>query len=779
MNLFDNVTRFRRSLVAFTRNASSRRPLSPGSADYLVPALTAALLLTSVEVGRAAPQAPCETSQVSLNTGYDHENGGGVLTIDAVDPRWIVVSDPFSTTQEPRPATVITPSTAWKPAQPQSMWISGYPDSAQNQNGTYIFETVFCLKTGIDFNDPNARLDIAMRADDACTAYLNGGLTPFHVGQVFNSATVTTSSYPLGAIGAVVGQNTLSIRVANINSVAMGLNLVATLFAEPNNTAETPACCSAYAALQGYKFDDLNGNGVQDTGEPLLSGWQINLSSSNGVNLTTTTDSAGYYSFVYLPPAVYTLTETLQSGWIQTYPASGSHVVTTTGIQGVNGLAFGNRFVGPCATDQVTLNTGYDRVNSALLATGTIDPSWLIVADPIGGTTEPRPASVIASHVGWQPAIAQTQWISGYPTTSQPVNGAYIFETYFCLGAGFDNINNLAQLSIGMRADDACRAFLNGNTVPFHTGQAFGAGVVTVTSYVLANIGGVLGTNTLRIQVDNISGVAMGLDVVSMVTAPSFTALKPDCCSNAGALQGIKFHDLNSNGVRDIGEPTLTGWPILLSGSNGLLVPTVTDSQGFYSFVGLDPATYTLTETMQSGWTQTAPLSGSHVVALSGIQGVNNLDFGNVFSGPPPPAVYCTAGTTTNGCNASISGTGVASATAGSGFTINVANVEGGQNGILFYGLASASSSWGSGSSSFLCVKSPLERMGVQSTSGTHGACDGSMSIDWNTYYAVNPLAIGHPYAPGLTIYAQAWFRDPPAPKTTSLSNGLSFNVNP
>jgi hypothetical protein len=140
---------------------------------------------------------------------------------------------------------------------------------------------------------------------------------------------------------------------------------------------------------------------------------------------------------------------------------------------------------------------------------------------------------------------------------------------------------------------------------------------------------------------------------------------------------------------------------------------------------------------------------------------------------------YCTSGTTTNGCVGVITGTGTPDANAGSGFTLTVSPIEGGQTGIIFYGLASASSPWGGASSSFLCVKAPLERTGVQGTGGTPLQCDGSMSIDWNFYIANTLGAVGTPFVGGEVVFAQGWFRDPPAPKTTSLSNGLSFTVCP
>src|SRR5882672_7274447 len=73
-----------------------------------------------------------------------------------------------------------------------------------------------------------------------------------------------------------------------------------------------------------------------------------------------------------------------------------------------------------------------------------------------------------------------------------------------------------------------------------------------------------------------------------------------------------------------------------------------------------------------------------------------------------PPVNYCTAGTTTNGCNAHISASGIPSASAGSGFDVLVSNVEGQRSGLIFYGTSGESATaWGAGSS-FLCVKAPI-----------------------------------------------------------------------
>jgi Tol biopolymer transport system component len=148
--------------------------------------------------------------------------------------------------------------------------------------------------------------------------------------------------------------------------------------------------------------------------------------------------------------------------------------------------------------------------------------------------------------------------------------------------------------------------------------------------------------------------------------------------------------------------------------------------------------------------------------------------------GNDAPAAYCTAGTTSLGCVAAISASGLPSASATSGFTLNVANLDGQRSGLVFYGVTGAVEfPWAPGSSSFLCVKSPTQRLPLQSTGGTVGSCDGSLAVDFLAFLAANPGSLGQPFSSGDAVYAQAWFRDPPSPKSTSLSAGLVFTLQP
>jgi hypothetical protein len=146
-------------------------------------------------------------------------------------------------------------------------------------------------------------------------------------------------------------------------------------------------------------------------------------------------------------------------------------------------------------------------------------------------------------------------------------------------------------------------------------------------------------------------------------------------------------------------------------------------------------------------------------------------------SGGPPPTVYCTAGTSTNGCVPAISASGNPDPTHTQPCVVDILGLEGQKSGIVFYGItAPAALPWcSSGSSSFLCVKAPTQRTAVQSTGGTAGSCNGSMTLNWNAFAIANPGALGQPWVTGSKAYVQGWYRDPPACKTTNLSDAVEL----
>ncbi|MFA6373740.1 MAG: SdrD B-like domain-containing protein, partial [Methanothrix sp.] len=74
-------------------------------------------------------------------------------------------------------------------------------------------------------------------------------------------------------------------------------------------------------SFSGVKFEDSNGNGARDSGEPGLEGWTIKLMKEGNEIASTETAADGTYSFADVAPGSYTVEETDQTGWIQTSPA--------------------------------------------------------------------------------------------------------------------------------------------------------------------------------------------------------------------------------------------------------------------------------------------------------------------------------------------------------------------------------------------------------------------------------------------------------------------------
>ncbi len=141
---------------------------------------------------------------------------------------------------------------------------------------------------------------------------------------------------------------------------------------------------------------------------------------------------------------------------------------------------------------------------------------------------------------------------------------------------------------------------------------------------------------------------------------------------------------------------------------------------------------------------------------------------------------YCTAGTTTNGCVPSMSSTGTPSIGAGAGFEVRATGIEGQKQALLFYGISGPNNApWTPNSSSRLCVRTPVQRMPSAGTGGAANACNGAIALDFLGFLSANSNALGQPFAAGMVVNMQAWFRDPPAPGTTNLSNALQFTFCP
>jgi hypothetical protein len=379
--------------------------------------------------------------------------------------------------------------------------------------------------------------------------------------------------------------------------------------------------------------------------------------------------------------------------------------------------------------------------------------------------------------VGWialaaAPALAQTP----YPDLLY-----YKFDE-----GGGAQTGNLAAPGVG-----ANPAAVNGFTLAPTGGQfggaLLGAGGTGSTHFV--DTGWILALN-------GSFSISFWLDLTAIATVNPFMYALGDSQTSLRCF---------TNGASGAGNITLrsTAWStgVIVPGGGSTAAPhhiafvydaTLSELRGYLdgvrvSTVPVAPATYTGMSNFKVGvWgTATSLLAGAELDEFRFYSSaLSDAEIGATWNisltpGPTVPTVYCTSSTTTNNCVPSIGGTGTPSASAASGFVIDIAAVEGQKQGLIFYGLDNSGftpSPWGTG---FFCVKPPVQRTLLQSSGGTANACDGALTLDWNAFRAANPGSLGQPFNVGQRVFTQAWFRDPPSTKTTAFSDALEFTVGP
>ncbi len=159
-------------------------------------------------------------------------------------------------------------------------------------------------------------------------------------------------------------------------------------------------------SISGTKFNDLNGNGTRQSGEPGLANWTITMTNDTGVMITQTTALDGSYNFTNLTDGNYTVGEVIQPGWIQTAPA-----VSKTGS----------------ATYKVQISGGNDVVNKDFgnFKLGTVEGQKFEDLNA-NGVRDPNESGL----VGWNITINGTDLITGTTvtqTTTTDANGNYNF----------------------------------------------------------------------------------------------------------------------------------------------------------------------------------------------------------------------------------------------------------------------------------------------------------------------------------------------------------------
>jgi hypothetical protein len=126
----------------------------------------------------------------------------------------------------------------------------------------------------------------------------------------------------------------------------------------PGRIVHKPVPTPRYS-LTIVKFNDLNHNGVQDAGEPVLPNWAFTV-RGGAINGTYITNANGMIVVSNLAAGSYVASEVMQADWQASTPSTQVATITNANIS----LAFGNYHVIP-ASDQVRVRViKYNDVNS-------------------------------------------------------------------------------------------------------------------------------------------------------------------------------------------------------------------------------------------------------------------------------------------------------------------------------------------------------------------------------------------------------------------------------
>lgn len=246
----------------------------------------------------------------------------------------------------------------------QPDWVQTFPDPATGTGGTHIvFIQGGQSRDNIDFgNHSSPRLPglFGSKFYDRNNNGIWGSQEPGLQGWVIeltDGTTVWTTTTGIGGhyffTGLVTGTYTLTevAQAGFTQTVPISPSHYVVNFVPTQSIMDLDfGNYAPYVEIHGHKFNDLDGDGIQDAGELGLPNWTINA-QGNGLHFTQLTDANGDYAFIGLPPGEYTVYESqpapMWNGqymvqWTQTTPAGGTYTPTLTPGQVLTGTTFGN-----------------------------------------------------------------------------------------------------------------------------------------------------------------------------------------------------------------------------------------------------------------------------------------------------------------------------------------------------------------------------------------------------------------------------------------------------
>ena len=399
-------------------------------------------------------------------------------------------------------------------------------------------------------------------------------------------------------------------------------------------------------SILGKVYEDVNANGNNDVGEPNLSGWKVTLNPFG----STMTDSTGTYVFSNIGPGTFNVAESLYAGWIKISPSNPNYVLTTLSGNNIANLDFGNFKLG-----QFRVEVSIDQNGNGI--TETTDHS-------------PLPAGTTASLTVNKDGSGETPFTLGNNTLSAQFDnlsiGTYTFNTTSLPPSWIlTTLPSITRIISTSGSIDTIRFLLFklinvGGTVfeDLDANGIFDSSESRLPGWILSLDNNRFDTSDIN-GLFFISNIGPGNHVVTEVQkngwglstprSPSIT-INPTSGINIGSLKfgnyqvgsisGMKFNDLNKNGIKDATEPGLAGWKIVAQqirtignvSTTSTPETTTTSAAGYYTFGNLLKGIYSVSELSQPAWVQTYPSGdGKYIVTIDSGLFQTNIDFGNAL----------------------------------------------------------------------------------------------------------------------------------------------------
>jgi hypothetical protein len=412
--------------------------------------------------------------------------------------------------------------------------------------------------------------------------------------------------------------------------------------------------------LKMCKFEDLNGNGAWDAGEPGIPGWEFTVTDPIPITNTYYTGNDGCIAIDVSLDGFYTITEAMPTDWSVTATIVNGDPVEPTQSVTIEvdyrdslsySVSFGNF---ECFTVEgfkyndlngdgqldveepgipgwgITLYRSTDSILWTEYATTTTDANGFYSFEVCEGgeykVEEDNPE-------GWEPTGPTSFTFTAVSGTDQGPFEFLNFECFTVDGYKYEDMS-------GNGVWDAGDTGIEGWTITLYQMDEFGAWVQVDETTTDSNgyySFGVCGGGTYKVVEETRDGWEATSETEFMFTATSGESQTFDFFNyELGQICGTKWYDFDKDGVQDADEDVIAGFKIELYKDGSLFATATTDSNGEYCFTDLGPGDYSVQELMPTNpgenwiWAQTYPGAGWTYTPLVSGTDVSDADFGNV-----------------------------------------------------------------------------------------------------------------------------------------------------